>query len=743
MDAPPSIATTSRSTLEAVAARLVRLEPEDTRGLADLRSMLAAFVATCEQEALLADVAEPARQVLAAADALVAGEPEASLDELARRVEAAQRAADLVAEAALAAAVAGQQDEADLPVSTRSEALAPVAEASDEEATVVEESVVEESTRAAPAAQLIPEPVSTGNAAYEALLMKPDVLSTDVDADLVEAFVIENRETLALAEAALLQLEQDPEHAEAINTIFRAFHTIKGTSAFLGLTRMTDLAHEAENLLSRMRDGALRCAGRNADLVLRSIDVLRACTSHVGETKPGQSVPLTKGIGELREELIAARAAPAGSDGGTANAQTESRPAAAARREGDASDGGASESTSTSQGTETSVRVRTDRLDRLVDMVGELVIAQSLVAQDDIVRSGAHQALQRKTTHAGKIVRELQDLSMSLRMLPLRATFQKMSRIVRDAARRTGKKVRFVSQGDDTEVDRNMVDVVGDPLVHMVRNAVDHGLEPPAERVALGKPEEGTVCLRAYHAGGHVVIEIQEDGRGLDRNRIVAKAIEKGLIESGDGMSDQEVYQLLFKPGFSTAAVVTEMSGRGVGLDVVKRNVESLKGRIGISTQLGKGSTFSLHLPLTLAITDGMLVRVGPQRYVVPTTAIRQSLRPKRDEVVGVDQRGQMLRLRGEVLPIHPLGALLGIADHVTDPTRGLLVDELLGQQQVVTKPLGDLKQVPGVSGGAILGDGTVGLILDPPAIARLADEHRSSGQPAPARAGSHEPAGV
>lgn len=704
MHQAPPLATDPRLALESVAAKLVHLEPDDKSGLGELRTTLTQFAYACALEPTLAAVSAPLEQVLECIDAMLAANGAKDFGQLHQLFEATQRAVENGNEARLAGEAAAPAPTAPAPT---------------------------------PAPTLIEEPVSTSNAAYEALLMKPDVLSSEVDAELVDAFVTECRETLAGAEHALLQLEQVPDHPEAINTVFRAFHTIKGTSAFLGLARVTDLAHEAENLLSRMRDGTIRCVGRNADLVLRSIDVLRVCANNVGDTKPGQSVPVAKGIGELRQALLDTRSQP--STVAETEPEAETSSARSAADPSSTSETGAKTSTPSQ---ESSVRVRTDRLDRLIDMVGELVIAQSLVSQDEVVVSGEHSALARKTTHAGKIVRELQDLSMSLRMLPLRATFQKMSRIVRDAARRTGKKVRFVSQGDDTEVDRNMVDVVGDPLVHMVRNAVDHGLEPPNERTAAGKGEEGSVCLRAYHAGGHVVIEIQEDGRGLDRKKIAQKAIEKGLIESDDGMSDQDVYQLLFAPGFSTAAVVTELSGRGVGLDVVKRNVESLKGRISISTQPGNGTTFSLRLPLTLAITDGMLVRVGSQRYVVPTTSIRQSLRPRTEDVITVEGRGQMLRLRGEVLAIYSLGELLALSNYVTNPTKGLLVvvhdgdhsfallvDELLGQQQVVTKPIGDLKNVRGVSGGAILGDGTVGLILDPSSVAgmaQLASEERN-----------------
>jgi two-component system chemotaxis sensor kinase CheA len=334
---------------------------------------------------------------------------------------------------------------------------------------------------------------------------------------------------------------------------------------------------------------------------------------------------------------------------------------------------------------------------------------------------------------------------MSMRMVPLKATFQKLTRLVRDVAAKLGKDVEFVTEGEDTEIDRNMVDVVGDPLVHMVRNAVDHGVESPEDRLRAGKPRTGRVKLSAYQAGGSVIVELRDDGKGLSRDHIVRKAVERGLIESDRGMTDGEVFQLIFAPGFSTAEQVTDVSGRGVGMDVVKRNIESVRGRVEIASEPGQGTTFYVRLPLTLAVTDGMLVRVGAERYVVPTTNIHMSFRPERGMLQTVGGRGEVVTLRGEVMPVVRLHRLFGVPGAEQDPTQALLmivgdgrqrrsallVDELLGQQQVVAKSLGDgIGAVGGVAGGAILGDGRVGLILDVGDIVALAQ----SGEATPAR---------
>ena len=595
-----------------------------------------------------------------------------------------------------------------------------------------------------------------------------DVLPADVDLELLRDFLVESRDCITGSEAALLALEHTPDDMEAVNTVFRAFHTVKGTSAFIGLARMCAFAHEAESLLSRVRDRDIAYTSACATLSLRSVDMLKALLDAVEETLhasgPGGHLELPEGYQALIDALVGydgSAAAPhvptpvavqdaqlaeaAADDGFFVERRTDDRPQGerrqgADRRQGDRRNGNEADQF---------LRVRTDRLDRLIDMVGELVIAQSMISGDETLgaardgaASGTHHELNKKITHAGKIVRELQDLSMSMRMVPLKATFQKLTRLVRDVTAKLGKDVEFTTEGEDTEIDRNLVDVVGDPLVHMVRNALDHGVETPDERLRAGKPRQGRVTLSAYQAGGSVIVELRDDGRGLNRERIVRKAIEKGLIDSDRGMTDGEVFQLIFAPGFSTAEKITDVSGRGVGMDVVKRNIESVRGRVEIASTPGQGTTFYVRLPLTLAVTDGMLVRVGAERYVVPTTNIHMSFRPERAMLQTIGGSGEVVTLRGEVMPIVRLHRLFNVAGAQQDPTEALLmivgdgrqrrsallVDELLGQQQVVAKSLGDgIGTVGGIAGGAILGDGRVGLILDVGDIVALAQSGEAS----------------
>jgi two-component system chemotaxis sensor kinase CheA len=583
-----------------------------------------------------------------------------------------------------------------------------------------------------------------------------DQLPDDADRDLLPDFITESGECVVNSEAALLQLEANPSDEEAVNTVFRAFHTVKGTSAFLGLARIAAFAHEAESLLSRVRDKEIAYTRGCADLSLRSADMLKELLSVVEHALNGDGrMPVPDGYVELLDALAGydpARdadgvAVPTRSESDDIFPAADHDTTAVAVTSGDlrlattaepslaqvqatastAVSAAANNSATASSSADATIRVRTDRLDRLIDMVGELVIAQSMIAGDDGFSNGAQHELLRKVTHAGKIVRELQDLSMSMRMVPLRSTFQKLARVVRDTATKAGKTVQFVTEGDEVEIDRTMVDRLGDPLVHMVRNAVDHGVEPPHERTANGKPSLGVVRLHAYHASGNVVVELIDDGRGLHRDKIVKKAIEKGLIESDKGMTDSEVFTLIFAPGFSTAEKVTDISGRGVGMDVVRRNLEAIRGRIDITSVPGKGTTFAIRLPLTLAVTDGMLVKVGGERFIVPLTHIHMSFRPEPSMLSTVVGKGEMVLLRGELMPVVRLHRLFDVPNAVESPLEGLLmivgdghkrtallVDELLGQQQVVAKALGDgLGKVEGVSGGAILGDGRVGLILD------------------------------
>jgi two-component system chemotaxis sensor kinase CheA len=368
-------------------------------------------------------------------------------------------------------------------------------------------------------------------------------------------------------------------------------------------------------------------------------------------------------------------------------------------------------------------------------MVGELVIINAMIAQDKSIPADDGQGFTRNISQLGKITRELQDLSISMRMVPLKGLFSKMTRLVRDLSRKSGKQVRFLREGEDTEIDRNMVESLSDPLIHMIRNGVDHGLEKPETRRSQGKPDEGTLLLRAYHAAGNVVIELQDDGRGLDRDKILAKAVENGLVEGDKELPDGEVFKLIFAPGFSTADQVTQISGRGVGMDVVKRNIEAMRGRVEVSSTKGEGSLFTIRIPLTLAIIDGMLLKVGREHYLVPTLNVNQAYRPEPDAVSTVQGKGEMVMLRGTLIPLFRLHRIFEVTGAIEDVTEAIvivvenegekcavLVDQLLGQQQVVIKSLGKgLGEVEGLSGAAILGDGRVGLILDVAGMIRIA----------------------
>ncbi len=380
------------------------------------------------------------------------------------------------------------------------------------------------------------------------------------------------------------------------------------------------------------------------------------------------------------------------------------------------------------------IRVDLAKLDTLVDLMGELVIVQSQVRQNPQVVQAADQKLGRDLGQMARITTELQKITMSLRMIPIGATLRRMVRLVRDLSQKTGKLVNLRLEGEETEIDRNMVEAIYDPLVHLVRNAVDHGLELPEERLAAGKPPEGQLVLRAYHQGGNVIIDIEDDGRGLNREAILAKARARGLVGAADP-SPAQIDHLIFEPGFSTAPQVTEVSGRGVGLDVVKQTVERLRGKIEILSREGKGTCLTLRLPLTLAIIDGLLLRVGSERYLLPAVAVRETLRPRPQDYFTVAGQGELIQVRRQLLPLIRLHRLLTPQQADPDPwealvlvvehegkSRALLADEILGKQEVVIKSLGQLLQNrEGLAGGTILGDGRVGLILDLGGIFTLA----------------------
>ena len=559
---------------------------------------------------------------------------------------------------------------------------------------------------------------------------EPECRIGDEDLPFVKDFIAEAMAHVDEAEASILKLEKEPRDKEAVDAIFRSFHTIKGSAGFLHLQEFGELAHGAESMLNQIRHGAGQWSDSTIDLVLDSIDVMKSMIAALEESAR-LDMPLARQerLPALLERLRAW--VPGQTEVSVLTAIDEV--AGRSTQRADSARDEPIRNNATAGGR--TVKVSTDRLDALINMVGELAIAQSMASQDLTTEMAADPKKARNTAHLGKIVGELQELSMSMRMVPIHGVFQKMARLARDLAQNVDKEIEFSAIGGETEIDRNLVEALSDPLIHMVRNAVDHGLEASDVRATAGKPKCGRLELKACHRGGYIVVEVADDGRGLNKQRILEQAILADIVRDGQDLSDQDIFQLIFHAGLSTAEQVTEVSGRGVGMDVVRKNVEALRGRIDITSVEGKGSTFTVRLPLTLAVIDGLVVKVGPERYIIPIMSVEQSLRPRAEQLSKVQGRGEMCMIRDGLLPIFRLHKLFNVVPKSHDPTQAivvvvqdgdrrccLLVDELLGQQQVVIKSLGEsLPMVPGVSGGAILGDGNVSLILDVPGLINLA----------------------
>ncbi len=575
--------------------------------------------------------------------------------------------------------------------------------------------------------------------------VQKDTVISEEDVSLILDFIAESVEHINSAEAALLELETKPDDGdkELLNRILRAFHTIKGLAGFLNLTDIGSLAHAAESLLDQTRKSQLKLEDESIDVLFESISMMKEMGAGLSEAvETHKPVPKQKCLPQLLGKLKTAAegqtlAASLDSPEGQKKDEKIDEILAAAdvgKPEDMASQVTAKAETVSGDG---KIKVSTDRLDNLINMSGELVIAQSIVAGKVNKSLGSEHSLCSKVAHQGKIVRELQELSMSMRMVPIQGAFQKMARLVRDLSHKAGKNIDFVTVGEETELDRSIVDKIVDPLLHMARNSIDHGIEPPEEREKVGKNPVGRIELRAFHQAGNVVIEIDDDGRGLNKERILKKAIESGVIKAGRELIDQEIFELIFAAGFSTVEKVTDVSGRGVGMDVVKKGIESLRGKIYTNSTLGKGTTFTVRMPLTLAIIDGQIVKVGDERYIIPIHSVVRSFKPTLKQLSSVQNRGEIVMVRGQLIPVVRLYKLFGVVPKSEDVTESLLViveegserccllvDELLDQQQVVIKNLGkDLGKVKGISGGAIMGDGKVSLILDIPGLIELAQK--------------------
>ncbi|MDZ7888510.1 MAG: chemotaxis protein CheA [Pseudomonas sp.] len=626
-------------------------------------------------------------------------------------------------------------------------------------------------------------------------------------------FFEEAEEHLAALEHLLLTLDVAQPDAEALNGIFRAAHSIKGSSGMFGFDDLTAVTHVLETLLDKVRSGQIALQAQMIDVLLESRDVLaQLLAAHKHET-PDPSIAVQATVARLQaliDQQGSAREvvpeddsfgffddAPGVPAADTATATAVAAPVeqawglfadeppvvhppvadsaygffddapgapsaavteqaygffpeapgaplagapvvAAVAHDRRSSDRRAAPAAPAADAESSSIRVSVERIDSLINQVGELVITQAMLAQlTSVLDPAEHERIYQALTQLEHNTRELQEAVMSIRMLPISFVFNRFPRLVRDTCGKLGKQVELVLRGEHTELDKGVIEKLTDPLTHIVRNSIDHGIEMPAERLAAGKPAMGTVRMSAFHQGGRIVVEISDDGKGLSRERILAKAKEQGMPVSDD-MPDSEVWQLIFMPGFSTAEAVTDLSGRGVGMDVVRRNITSIGGRIDINSVAGQGTHIAIRLPLTLAILDGMIVEVDKVHYVVPLTYIVESLQLKAEHIYSMSgSSSAVISVRNEYLPLLSLHRLLNLAAEPPPTVGGIVlileaegntfalqVDDLIGQQQVVIKSLEqNFRRVDGITGATIMGDGSVALILDVDALPRLASQ--------------------
>lgn len=557
-------------------------------------------------------------------------------------------------------------------------------------------------------------------------------------------FLDESRELLDAVARDLVLLEQRPDDRDVLHRVFRAAHSLKGNAGFMGMEALATLAHSMENVLGRMRDGSLASGPDLLDLLLRGLD---ACRMLLASSTPGRP---DEGTGELTAELesLLARfeALNAGAGDAAASSPGASRaasddPAVADGAEPASSDRAAADLRRARDGD--TIRVSTARLDRLVNLVGELMASRSQLAS--FSRRTHHRELEDLAAGLSRLADQLQAEVLSIRMVPIRTLFQKFHRLVRDTAREAGKAVALELEGEATELDKAIVEAIHDPVVHLVRNAIGHGIEPAEARAAAGKPPTGRVRLAARHAQDHVVIDVSDDGRGIDEAQVRRRAVERGLLSAADAetaLSPEAVRRLIFSPGFSTADRVDRISGRGVGLDVVRTAVEGLGGTVELATQVGRGTTFTLRVPLTLAMIQIFLVRVAGRLYGLPLTYVEETLRvaPGEFQIVG-QQRIHLLR--GQAIPVMPLALPLGAPEPGALPDTapvpvvvvrhgdrrvGFLVDEVCGKDKTVLKALGPyLARLPqpvrGIAGASLLGSGELVLIADVIGLLALAGD--------------------
>jgi two-component system chemotaxis sensor kinase CheA len=587
--------------------------------------------------------------------------------------------------------------------------------------------------------------------------------------ELIKDFLVESYETLDRLDREFLALEKDPTNRDYLSSIFRTIHTIKGTSGFFGFERLQALTHVGENLLSKLRDGKLSLTGDMANALLAMVDAVRGLLGSIessgaeggadhsaliarlsalqeeqpadaptttqtaeGERKPD---PLTAMFEAANAKQVAAaeppKSAPPPPVSAPAAAVVTPKPEASAKAapaSGDAPAGSLADTT---------IRVDVGLLDRLMNLVGELVLARNQILQ--LSQGMTDQTFTRTTQRLNALTSELQEGVMKTRMQPIGNVWSKFPRVVRDLASSCGKQVRIEMTGKETELDKTLIEAIKDPLTHIVRNSIDHGIESPDKRIAAGKSAEGLLSLKAFHEGGQVVIEIVDDGGGINTKRVVDKAIEKGLItrEQSTKMSEREMVNLIFAPGFSTAEKVTNISGRGVGMDVVRTNIERIGGTVDIVNRLGLGTTLRIKIPLTLAIIPALIVTSGNERFAIPQVSLIELLRldakQMRDEIENV-YGAPVYRLRGQLLPVVFLNRELALTESASSGAMTmvvlqaeerrfcLVVDGVNDAEEIVVKPLAKiLKPLSVFAGATIMGDGRVALILDVLGIAKRA----------------------
>jgi len=581
--------------------------------------------------------------------------------------------------------------------------------------------------------------------------------------EIVESFVVETKEIFEKLDNEILEIEKKPEDKELINSIFRAVHTVKGTSGFLSFEQMSVLAHRFEDVLNKLRRGELKYDPGMLDVMLEAFDLMKVLLKQVIDHDI-QDVDLSSAINKLAALSSSSKPAEAPvSPPPVAKNPEVNQPEQVAPHKSPPIEhatqeiGGAKESFSQDPSAhqaaqpqkvdklaDTTIRVDVGRLDSLMNLVGELVLGRNRLSQIVSTMEDNHgnedftRQLNETSSQIDFITTELQTAVMKTRMVQIGRVFNRFPRLVRDIAKEFSKEIELVIQGEETELDKSIIEEISDPLVHLIRNAADHGVESPDVRESHGKQRRGTINLSAGHEGNHIVIEIQDDGAGIDPEKIKQKAVEKGVItqDEANEMKAEDTYAIIFIPGFSTAQKVSSVSGRGVGMDVVKTNITKLNGMISVESVVGKGTKFTLKLPLTLAIIQGLLVSVGNETFAIPLSSVLEVVHTPRDSASTVHGRA-VIRLRETVLPLVEISEILEVPGHdesapsfytvvvgIGTHKFGIVVDKLIGQKEIVIKPLGAyLKNIPGIAGSTILGDGRVIMILDAGELLRLAQK--------------------